>query len=97
MTPTVSDRLLVNEMLLSVESENPTPSPAYSPLLEGTWEVVYSGTALLTNVWQNPNSIRAQVANRLPAELIKTSPLSLTILPDQPRIEITSEVTVFNS
>ncbi|KAK3268560.1 hypothetical protein CYMTET_22945 [Cymbomonas tetramitiformis] len=82
MTPTVSDRLLVNEMLLSVESENPAPSPAYSPLLEGTWKVAYSGT----------------VANRLPAELIKTSPLSLTILPDdQPIIEITSEVTVFNS
>ncbi|KAK3289084.1 hypothetical protein CYMTET_3468 [Cymbomonas tetramitiformis] len=111
MTPTVSDRLLVNEMLLSVESENPTPSPAYSPLLEGTWEVVYSGTVspgLVPSPTReialamyaggfSPGTFAYQVANRLPAELIKTSPLSLTILPDQPRIEITSEVTVFNS
>eukprot|EP00959_Pyramimonas_sp_CCMP1952_P229397 4796467-Pyramimonas_sp.AAC.1 len=37
------DRLLVSEILPQVEASNPTTNPAYSTLLDGEWEVIYSG------------------------------------------------------
>jgi hypothetical protein len=42
-TPTVQDRLLVCEMLPHLEAKNPTTNPAYSPYLDGEWELIYSG------------------------------------------------------
>lgn len=42
-TPTAADRLLVSEMLTKVEATCPETQPAYSALMNGEWEVVYSG------------------------------------------------------
>ena len=36
-------RVLINELLLKLEATNPTPSPAYSPLLNGAWDFLYTG------------------------------------------------------
>ena len=36
-------RGLVNELLLKLEALNPTEAPAYSPLLNGPWEFLYTG------------------------------------------------------
>jgi hypothetical protein len=36
-------RTLVNELLLKLEAVNPTRAPAYSPLLNGPWEFLYTG------------------------------------------------------
>ena len=38
-----SKRSLVNELLIKLEALNPTPSPAYSPLLNGAWEFLFTG------------------------------------------------------
>ena len=38
-----SKRAEMNEALLKLESLNPTPSPALSPLLNGVWELRYAG------------------------------------------------------
>ena len=40
-TPT--KRAAVNELLLKLEALNPTQAPAYSPLLNGAWEFLYTG------------------------------------------------------
>ena len=36
-------RLMINELLLKLEATNPTASPAYSPLLNGPWQFIYTG------------------------------------------------------
>lgn len=38
-----SDRSIINEALLKLESMNPTKEPALSPLLNGEWELRYAG------------------------------------------------------
>lgn len=38
-----SKRAAVNELLLKLEALNPTQQPAYSPLLNGAWEFLYTG------------------------------------------------------
>eukprot|EP00529_Nitzschia_sp_RCC80_P029750 CAMPEP_0113444704 /NCGR_PEP_ID=MMETSP0014_2-20120614/2805_1 /TAXON_ID=2857 /ORGANISM="Nitzschia sp." /LENGTH=308 /DNA_ID=CAMNT_0000335727 /DNA_START=149 /DNA_END=1075 /DNA_ORIENTATION=- /assembly_acc=CAM_ASM_000159 len=42
---TMSDekRAEINEAILKLEALNPTPQPAYSPLLNGIWELKYAG------------------------------------------------------
>jgi len=41
--PTAADRLLVSERLTTLEAGCAIEDPAFSPLLDGEWEVVYSG------------------------------------------------------
>jgi hypothetical protein len=41
--PTAADRLLVSEQLTTLEAACAIDEPAFSPLLDGEWEVVYSG------------------------------------------------------
>ena len=36
-------RAEINEAILKLEALNPTPQPAYSPLLNGIWELKYAG------------------------------------------------------
>lgn len=38
-----TDRAMINEVLLKLEALNPTIEPARSPLLNGEWELRYSG------------------------------------------------------
>lgn len=40
---TPSKRAAVNELLLKLEALNPTEAPAFSPLLNGAWEFLYTG------------------------------------------------------
>jgi len=39
------DRAVIGEILLALESSNPTRSPATSPLLNGKWKVLYASGA----------------------------------------------------
>ena len=39
----VKSRTLLNELVLKLEKENPTKDPAFSPLLNGVWEITVSG------------------------------------------------------
>lgn len=37
------DRVTINELLMKLEPKNPTEDPAMSPLLNGVWELLYTG------------------------------------------------------
>lgn len=54
LSSTSSKRSLVNELLIKLEALNPTPSPAYSPLLNGAWEFLYTGgiSPGILGMWQ---------------------------------------------
>lgn len=110
VTPTTSDRLLVNEYLPRLEGNNPTATPAYSDSIQGEWEMLYSGSvspgvvpsptreialAMYAGGF-SPASFVYQVANRLPKEFVQTSPIKLKILPENPKAEVTVDFTVFN-
>merc|ERR1712054_403393 len=36
------DKAIIGEVLLALEAQNPTTSPATSPLLEGKWKFLYA-------------------------------------------------------
>lgn len=107
--PTEADRLLVSEMLTKVEATNPESEPAYSALLDGTWEVAYSGgvspgpipsptreIALLMYAGGfTPASFFLSVGNRLPDSLLVLSKPSITISPSQPRSTATVSASAF--
>ena len=38
-----ADRVMINELLIQLEPKNPTSMPAQSPLLNGVWELLYTG------------------------------------------------------
>lgn len=38
-----ADRIKINEMLIQLEPKNPTQDPAESPLINGVWELLYTG------------------------------------------------------
>jgi len=88
------DRAVVGEILLALEAQNPTRSPATSPLLNGKWKFVYASGAspglkalqlLLKGAKQAPKSPSG-------AEVVDVQDTYLTISPDQPRA--TSSVQV---
>merc|ERR1719238_1754455 len=88
------DRAVVGEILLALEAQNPTRSPATSPLLNGKWKFLYSSAAspglkalmlLLKGSKRAPKSPSG-------ADLVDVQDTYLTIAPEQPRA--TSEVKV---
>jgi len=81
------DKAIIGEVLLALEAQNPTTSPATSPLLEGKWKFLYaSGTSpglkalqlLLRGAKNAPKSPSG-------ADLVDVADTYLTIQPDQPR------------
>merc|ERR1719482_575762 len=88
------DRAVVGEILLALEAQNPTRSPATSPLLNGKWKFLYSSAAspglkalmlLLKGSKRAPKSPSG-------ADLVDVQDTYLTIAPEQPRA--TAEVKV---
>ena len=109
---TSSKRVLVNELLIKLESENPTEAPATSPLLNGEWELMYTGgygpgladwsptRQLALFVYAGgyaPAAFGLQLASLLPNELVEVAVPTIAISRNQPRIESRSEVTIGNT
>lgn len=81
------DKAVLGEILLKLESQNPTASPASSPLLNGRWKFLYaSGSSpglkalqlLLRGSALAPKSPSG-------ADIVDVADTYLTISPDQPR------------
>jgi hypothetical protein len=87
------DRAVVGEILLALEAQNPTSSPATSELLNGKWKFLYaSGTSpglkALTLLLKGSKSLRSPSG----ADLVDVGDTFLTISSEQPRAM--SEVSV---
>jgi len=94
LTGAAPDRAVVGEILLALEAQNPTRSPATSPLLNGKWKFLYASGAspglkglmlLLKGSKQAPKSPSG-------ADLVDVQDTYLTIDAMQPRA--TAEVKV---
>lgn len=94
-------RAEINEVLLKLETLNPTPKPATSPLLNGIWELRYAGLytskgSLSSPTRQlalflysgSPGLFALQLAKQLPSNLIDiVGTLDITISREAPRVE----------
>ncbi len=86
-----SKRAAVNELLLRLEALNPTPAPAYSPLLNGAWEFLYTGGI-------SPGILGLQLASRLStyaSGAVEVGDTVMTISRAQPRVEVQTSLKVF--
>ena len=72
---------------LKLEKENPTKSPVHSLLLNGVWELVFSG-------FGSPGLIFYQISKYLNFDFIEIGALTVTISRVQPRVEASSSVKV---
>ena len=84
-------RASVNELLLRLEALNPTPMPAYSPLLNGAWEFLWTGGI-------SPGILGLQLASRLSSYAsgaVEVGETVLTISRAQPRVEVKTSIKVF--
>eukprot|EP00624_Nannochloropsis_granulata_P005821 evm.model.NODE_41583_length_16315_cov_18.662397.2 len=84
-------RASVNELLLRLEALNPTPIPAYSPLLNGAWEFLWTGGI-------SPGVLGLQLASRLSSYAsgaVEVGETTLTISRAQPRVEVKTSIKVF--
>jgi len=91
----------INEVLLKLETLNPTPKPATSPLLNGIWELRYAGLytskgSLSSPTRQlalflysgSPGLFALQLAKQLPSNLVDiVGTLDITISREAPRVE----------
>ena len=92
------DRAVVGEILLALEAQNPTRSPATSPLLNGKWKFLYASGAspglkalqlLLKGTKSAPKSPSG-------ADVVDVQDTYLTISPDQPRAVSSVEVRLLS-
>lgn len=84
-------RASVNELLLRLEALNPTPMPAYSPLLNGAWEFLWTGGI-------SPGILGLQLASRVSqyaSGAVEVGETVLTISRAQPRVEVVTSLKVF--
>lgn len=103
-----SKRVMVNEMLLKLESENPTAAPATSPLLNGVWELAYTGgysegplqsptrqlALFLYAGGYAPATFALTLSRLLPESVLEVSNTKLTISRSQPRAIGEGEVKI---
>lgn len=95
------------ETLMKLEPTNPTEAPATSPLLNGVWDVVYSGYApgplasptrplalFLYAGGFTPGVAGLSLARMLPESLADVGELSITIQREQPRAEASTTVAL---
>ena len=88
---TSSKRSKVNEILLKLESMNPTKKPSSSTLLNGVWDFLYTGGI-------SPGLLGLQIALYASEKgngAISLSDTYLTISRSQPRVEVTAKVNIF--
>mmetsp|Transcript_32499 Transcript_32499/g.71028 ORF Transcript_32499/g.71028 Transcript_32499/m.71028 type:complete len:279 (-) Transcript_32499:261-1097(-) len=108
---TAEDRLLVSETLPKVEASNPTTNPAYSTLLDGEWELIYSGgvspgpvpsptreIALLMYAGGfTPGMFLMSVASKMPGEVLRLTNVKVTIDSQTSSATALSTATLFGS
>merc|ERR1719247_1907268 len=89
-----ADKAVVGEILLALEAQNPTRSPATSPLLNGKWKFLYASGASpgLKAVQLLLKGAKSAPKSPSGAELIDVRDTFLTIGDEQPRA--TAEVKV---
>eukprot|EP01040_Poterioochromonas_malhamensis_P005289 gene5289-5672_t len=77
----------INEFVLQLEKQNPTSDPAYSPLVNGVWEVLTTGIA-------SPGMIGFQAIKALPGDFIDASDVTITISSAAPRVKAETFVKI---
>lgn len=101
-------RASVLETLMKLEPANPTEDPATSPLLNGVWDVAYTGYApgplassptrplalFLYAGGFTPGVAGLSFARMLPESLVDVGDLTLTIQREQPRVEAKSSIAI---
>lgn len=108
-----ANRADINEMVLKLETQNPTLEPAESPLLNGVWELLYTGgygmgffdsptreiaLALYTGGFRA--GLLANFVSKLPgplATVVELNDVELSIKREQPRVEASASVVVAGS
>jgi len=110
---TESKRSIVNEVILKLEALNPTPDPAFSPLINGVWELRYA--AGYSSDWALPSPTRQaalflysggyspglfalRLAKQvLPSGLVDVDGLEISISREQPRVQATVQIKALGS
>jgi len=103
----------VTELLRKMECQNPTENPATSDLLNGAWEILFSGgygsglvdsptreLALLAYTGGYRPGLLANWADKLPgplANLLEVDDMQLVINPDEPRTEASLRISALNA
>jgi len=105
-----ANRAEINELVLKLEQMSPTETPAESALLNGVWELLYTGgygmgffdsptreiaLALYTGGFRP--GLFANLLSKLPgplATLVELDEVELMIKRDQPRVEATAKMVV---
>lgn len=103
-----SKRAILNEVILKLESLNPTEQPARSALVNGIWELRYA--AGYTSEWAissptrqlalflysggySPGLFALGIAKKLPSTFVDVQGLEISISREQPRVQGTVELT----
>ena len=101
-------RAILNEVILKLESMNPTEQPARSSLVNGVWELRYA--AGYTSEWAmtsptrqlalflysggySPGLFALGIAKKLPTTFVDIPSLEISISREQPRIQATLDLT----
>jgi hypothetical protein len=92
------EKALVQELLLALEAENPTPAPATSPLLNGKWKFLYAsgaspGLKALKVVLKGAQAVPKSPSG---ADTVDVSDTFLTIAEQQPRATASVKVRVLS-
>eukprot|EP01039_Chlorochromonas_danica_P003673 gene3673-4019_t len=98
--PSVKDLLLadtcsglsraeINELVLQLEKRNPTYEPAYSPLLNGVWEIVSASIF-------SPGLIGYQAMKTIPSGILNVEDLTITISSVKPRVKAATKIKIAN-
>lgn len=100
-------RARINENLIKLEMLNPSKTPAMDPLLNGIWNLKYSGgyspdgalpsptrqlALFLYSGGYSPGTFALTLANQLPESVVDVGDLEISISREQPRIEAKVEV-----
>merc|ERR1719498_398802 len=94
----VPDRAVVGEILLALEAQNPTRSPATSELLNGKWKFLYASGASpgLKGLQLLLKGSKAAPKSPSGADLVDVQDTYLTIGADQPRASAEVKVRVLS-
>lgn len=100
-------RFSINEAILKLEALNPTEDPTSSPLLNGVWNLRYSGgydddwavqsptrnlALFVYSGGYSPGLFALNLASSLPQSLVDVGELEIAISREQPRIEAKIDV-----
>eukprot|EP00526_Cylindrotheca_closterium_P014745 CAMPEP_0113649424 /NCGR_PEP_ID=MMETSP0017_2-20120614/26258_1 /TAXON_ID=2856 /ORGANISM="Cylindrotheca closterium" /LENGTH=284 /DNA_ID=CAMNT_0000561789 /DNA_START=55 /DNA_END=909 /DNA_ORIENTATION=- /assembly_acc=CAM_ASM_000147 len=104
-----SSRAEINEVLYKLEALNPTTESAQSSLLNGEWELKYSGgyvnegaldsptrqiALFLYSGGYSPGIFALSLASKLPAALVSVGDLKINIFEQQPRIQASVDLSL---